>query len=521
PRKENDRAADEAEQRYHDVVHAVDQQYFATTVTVTFDAATREELNDRAADVRNFFLALHDARVERETVSADRVLRETWPFHVPRRSSRAPLMLLTGEIVSLLPLFTAWTGSPNPVRILRTTAGEPFAFDPADASLQSAQHTGIFGKNGTGKSVVAQTLLVLTGLLKGDVDYCVLDSQWSYRRTAAIFGGAFFEAGDQSPHAVNAFALPSAFRLLPQGEQDEFVAARIAMGVELVLTLGHTDPRDDGTWRAIVSAVLTPLLRTAATDGRELLLRDVRAGLLQYQNPELAHYEQAARELATRLRPYVYEERAPGDWVPGQYARLFDRPQSYDGGTTQYLVADLNKVKLGDPAILSAFVVAIVQGLFYERVVSNRVGREGRATRWIMDECMSYLKNRAFREEAIRALREGRKMRNGVAFLLQGYGDDRHADYGDFALAFKPNLVHRIMLLHDRNAKATRDALHEDGLDHFAEKLFGLHQQRGYVSEAIISQSAGATTRHADILIELDPFEYWATTTDPEDTKVE
>jgi hypothetical protein len=505
--------AREAQQRYDDARDPT-QQLFGVEITITYDAESHDELVQRANDLQAYWLARGDARLIREEFGADRLFREALPFGVPKRN--AQLVLFTAEVTALAPIFAPWQGSREPVRVFRTATGEPWGFDPVDRHLSGAQHAICTGKTGSGKGVIWQLMVIYAALLKGDCDVLIFDSGGTYRRAAAVLGGTYFEASPDSDEALNAFYIPPAFYQLSSGEQSEFLTAHVQVGVQFVSALAR--PRDDQApvWEAIVSDILSDLFRRTVPERSEVLLRHVYAALVAYHSPDNPESAQEAKRIATQLKAYMHD---PVTGAPGANAKLTDRPQTFNGGTTDFLVVDFLKVA-SSPELLTAFIVMVNSGIFWQRVLRNKASGTGRYTRVIYDETPQYLSNKVFAKTLDRAIRQFRKFGGIVDVLTQAWSDTALEEYKQTLTPVKEQAATRVFLIHDRS-DAMSKTLKADGLDALDPTIFELQRQDGIFSQAVVSQKTGMTMQYANLLIVPDALENWLTTTNPEDTSVE
>jgi hypothetical protein len=509
----NIKNAEEAQRRYDDALDP-SQSLFGVEITVTYEAANREELLRRASDLNAYWLGIGDARLIREEYGADRVFRETLPFGIPRRT--AQMVLFTAEVSALLPVFTPWAGSQEPVRVFRTVTGEPWGFDPVDRHLSGAQHAMGVGKTGSGKGVIWQLMVIYPALLKGDCDICILDSGGTYRRAAQVLGGTYFEASASSREALNVCAIPAAYYRLPPDQQQEFLSAHIQTAVGVATTLAKPRPEQQPTWEAILSAILTRRLRQSAVDREEVLLRHVVQEVREYQNPDNPKAEAEAQQLCLQLEGFTHDEQG----LPrGQYATLFDRPQTFDAGNADFLVVDFNKVG-NDPTVLGAFVLMSIAGIFWQRILRNATSGTGRYTRVIFDETPKYLQMPLFGKEVARAYREFRKFSGIADVIAQSWADTALEQFKAVLGPIKENSTTRLFLAHDRSHLATQ-TLKEDGLEVLDPKIFELGRKDGVYSEAVVSQKTGLTTQYAHVVIAPDAIENWLATTNPEDLHVE
>ena len=505
--------AEEAQQRYADALDP-SQSLFGVEITITYEAADREELLRRASDLNAYWLGIGDARLIREEYGTDRIFRETLPCGIPRRN--AQMVLFTAEVSALLPVFTPWAGSQEPVRVFRTVTGEPWGFDPVDRHLSGAQHAMGVGKTGSGKGVIWQLMVIYPALLKGDCDICILDSGGTYRRAAQVLGGTYFEASPSSREALNVCAIPAAYYRLKPEEKLEFLSAHIQTAVGVAITLAKPRPEQQATWEAILSAILTRRLRQSAEDRQEVLLRHIVQEVRDYRNAENPDAEREAQQLCLQLQGFTHDERGE---PRGQYSALFDRPQTFDAGDADFLVVDFNKVG-NDPTVLGAFVLMSIAGIFWQRILRNATSGTGRYTRVIFDETPKYLQMPLFGREVARAYREFRKFSGIADVIAQSWADTALEQFKAVLGPIKENSTTRLFLAHDRSHLATQ-TLKEDGLEVLDPKIFELGRKDGVYSEAVISQKTGLNTQYAHVVIAPDAIENWLATTNPEDVQVE
>ncbi|MBW7933817.1 MAG: hypothetical protein H3C62_09450 [Gemmatimonadaceae bacterium] len=502
----------EAVQRYDDARDAT-QQFFAVEITLSYEAKTDVELKERADAITAYFTALRDARMRREEYGADRVFRESLPLAIPRRD--AAIKLMTDEIVALLPVFIPWHGASTPVRIYRSATGDPWAFNPVDRQVTGAQHSGTFGKTGAGKGVLEQLMCLYPALVEGSCDYIIFDAGGTYKKAAAVLGGAFFEPSASSKEAINPLYISPLFYRLTPNDQADYLAEHLKTAVNVTIELARPLPTDAARWEAVAAEVITPLIRAGIAEHREVFLHDVVQSLRTYSGGESQQAIDDARSLAQALKDYVHDE-ATGS--VGRYAHLFDRPQSFDGGTADFIVIDVFNVQT-NATLLSAFVISTLAGLAWTRILRNATGTEGRFTRITLDEIAAIIGNPRVATEVDRLYRQGRKFRAIAAALLQGIGDTVKPDFKATLTPIKEQMAVRFFLQHDKSVFASQ-ALVDDGMTNLDPRIFELNRQDGYFSDVLVAQRTGLTTRFATVPLVPVPFENWLATTGPNDKPV-
>ena len=524
-------AASEKHERHQTLLADAAARPFGIEITLTFPAESQEDLRKKQVVVQQYFSEVNDARMVPETVSADRYFRESLPFVVP--SNKNPrLVLFTNEVVSLCPIFEPWKGARKPVRVFKTRSGEPFGYDPFDWDLLNRNR--IFcGVTGSGKGYNGQEIDLIPALVRGDVDICIADSAGTYKPLCHITGGTYYEASHGSRDAFNSFYIPPTYFALKADDRSEFLAAHIGGNVNLVLTLVMPRPDEEADFTAIIQEVVNDSLREAEQEMEaalarqadptraEVLLGDVRERFRRYRNVDAPRYEEIAKDIVTRLKPYV-RCRLTGQVGPN--AALFDRPNSLNL-KKPLVVVDFFRLQNMGPTLVTAYLISVICGAFTQKALLNATSSEGRGTYWLFDECAELLPYVRFAREVVRGYRQARRLALAVNTMFQGYPDLSKAEFAEFGGPIKQAAGTMWFLMHEKDAQ-TAEAFKANNLAVVGERAMALTTDPGRYGEAILRQRRTNPTNgiseemFADISILPIPIQLWWQTSNPRDKTV-
>jgi vacuolar-type H+-ATPase subunit F/Vma7 len=524
----NRMASTEKQERHEALLADSAARPFGVEITLTFPAESQDDLKKKQIQVQQYFSEVNDSRMVPETVSADRYFREALPF-VVANNKNPRLVLFTHEVVALSPVFEPWKGSKKPVRVFKTRSGEPFGYDPFDWDLLNRNR--IFtGVTGSGKGFNGQEIDIIPALVRGDVDVCIADSAGTYKPLCNIVGGTYYEASHGSKQGFNSFYIPPTYFALKEEDRREFLAAHVGGNTNLVLTLVMPRPDEEADFSAIIQEVVNDALQESERAmgaaishdedpvQYEVLLGDVRERFRRYTNPDAPRYEGIAKDIVTRLKPYV---RCRLTGQVGANAPLFDTPNSVDL-KKPLVVVDFFRVQNMGPTLVTAYLISVICGAFTQKALLNSTSSEGRGTYWLFDECAELLPNVRFAREVVRGYRQARRLGLAVNTMFQGYPDLSLPEFAEFGGPIKQAAGTVWFLMHAKD-EATAKAFRENNLAVVGERAMSLTTDPGRYGEAIMRQRRTNPTNgtseemFADIGVYPIPVQLWWESSNPRD----
>lgn len=127
------------------------------------------------------------AQFREETLCAPLIFAACLPFqNAPALGSLVgrEILMLSRNVVSLLPLFGGFAGSPTPMVQMMSRAGERVSLNPRDA--QGASHLAVLGGTGGGKSFLTANLIVSFLAAHPEGRVFIIDKKTSYSVLAKL-----------------------------------------------------------------------------------------------------------------------------------------------------------------------------------------------------------------------------------------------------------------------------------------------------------------------------------------------
>jgi conjugal transfer ATP-binding protein TraC len=439
---------------------------------MTFSASAKEagEL-DRTCRELETALGSAGLEVVREEALAPTLLLQSLPLASVEETDRAikrSRVMTSSNAAHLLPVYGSYRGTGGEDLLLLNRRGEVAKFSFFDN--ETAPHGIVAGATGSGKSVLAQNLIL--SVLRRGARVVVLDRGNSYKRLCEIAGGEYLNFDVSRPVSINPFGKGC------DAEKTVFLTHLVA---ELA-THGDRDPtpKESGL---IVKAIARAYERAA---GGAVDLSDVQEAL-----GGLSGEDEAAKDLSLSLE--LYGKRGPyGGFLNGESKLRAER----------FTVCELGELALRKE-IASPILMALVFAITREYMARPEIDKY-----LVIDEAWTLLKTRNTARFLENVYRTYRKYRTSALMLTQQVGDFE----GSVGEAIRANAPNRVYLKQTQETILAMEKL-LDLSPTQKELLASVESVKGAFSEALYVGSNGQGV----LRLVQDPLTYWITTSDPED----
>jgi hypothetical protein len=313
-------------------------------------------------------------RVAAETLCAPLVFAACLPFQ-----NETKLMALLGRevqglsrtVVSLLPVFGGFPGSPTPMVQMMNRAGERVFLNPRDA--QGASHVAILGGSGGGKSFFTANLIQSFRAAHADARVFIIDKKTSYgvlARLAAEESSATFLRPPQS--------FPNIFQGCDNEDELGAVVGLLRTAIMLMTPKAEVGATHLRVLSDAIKMTFAEKIRQASSVF-EAETGEVReASGARIVLPRLSDVVTNLHEACDALAFPSATASTLGEWLSpfyggGPYARFFDAEGVFDANVNApaFTLCDLDGVS-NDPILMVLTVQAVILDIL--RLVRPRSG---------------------------------------------------------------------------------------------------------------------------------------------------
>ncbi|VVM05481.1 hypothetical protein MAMC_00613 [Methylacidimicrobium cyclopophantes] len=463
-------------------------------LTIHFWHKDPNELRRRAKQLLNRFGDLSRARGWIERSSLLPVLMTEMPgIYAPLLR---PLLVRGRMAADLLPIFRGLESEEKPVHLFGNTTGGLVALNLEDKRNEGATMLYVSGVKGSGKSVLAQ-LIVLRHLAPDSI-LLIIDKGSSYDRLVELVGGTTIRLQADRPICFNPFQVyVGATESGELREPEDAELSKVINCLEILANAG--EEKGLSTEERNILEAITRQTFSNAVKNRERLVT------LSDFSRQLA-YRSDARFLAERLKPFI--EGRYRSWFNGETQfHLKSRVVHFD---FEHVSKDENLASALIP--MSALFVSdmilshpeifkiLVFGEMWQHINNSTTAN------LIVDAFKTYRKKRCAivgESQAILDLTDSSKVAKAViqnvdTWIMLQQGSEQHVEFAVRELELTKG--QRDCLLNLRNAAR----LHPDGEVELWREAFYL-------------RGRGADALSGIVRVEIEPEEYWLTTTTPAD----
>ncbi|QSR85039.1 VirB4 family type IV secretion system protein [Methylacidimicrobium sp. B4] len=406
-----------------------------------------------------------------------------------------PLLVRARMAADLLPIFRGLESEEKPVHLFGNTTGGLVALNLEDKRNEGASMLYISGVKGSGKSVLAQ--LILLRHLGPEAILLIIDKGSSYDRLVELLGGTTVRLEADRPICFNPFQVYVG--ATESGELREPEPGELAKVIHCLEILANAGQEELSTEERNILEAIARQTFSNAVKNRERLVT------LSDFSLQLA-YRSDARFLAERLKPFV--EGRYRSWFNGETqfhlkSRVvhFDFEHISQDESLAAALIPMSTLFVSD-MILShpeAFKI-LVFGEMWQHINNPTTAN------LIVDAFKTYRKKRCAiigESQAILDLTDSSKVAKAViqnvdTWILLPQGSEQHVEFAVHELELTKG--QRDCLLNLRNAAR----LHPDG-------------EAELWREAFYLRGRGVDALSGIVRVEIEPEEYWLTTTTPAD----
>ncbi|MDD2676605.1 MAG: type IV secretion system protein VirB4 [Methylacidiphilaceae bacterium] len=452
------------------------------------------ELRRRAKQLLNRFGDLSRARGWIERSSLLPVLMTDMPgVYAPLLR---PLLVRGRMAADLLPIFRGLESEEKPVHLFGNTTGGLVSLNLEDKRNEGASMLYVSGVKGSGKSVLAQ-LIVLRHLAPDSI-LLIIDKGTSYDRLVELIGGTTIRLQADRPICFNPFQVYVS--ATESGELREPEPAELAKVIHCLEILANAGQQHElSTEEQNILEAVTRQTFSNAVKNRERLVT------LGDFSRQLA-YRSDARFLAERLKPFV--EGRYRAWFNGETqfhlksrAVHFDFEHVSKDESLAAALVPLSALFVSDMILSHPEVFKIlVFGEMWQHINNPTTAN------LIVDAFKTYRKKRCAivgESQAILDLTDSTKVAKAViqnvdTWIMLQQGSEQHVEFAVKELELTKG--QRDCLLNLRSVAR----LHPDG-------------EAELWREAFYLRGRGADALSGIVRVEIEPEEYWLTTTTPAD----
>ncbi|CAB4243557.1 Type IV secretory pathway, VirB4 component [Methylacidimicrobium sp. AP8] len=452
------------------------------------------ELRRRAKQILNRFGDLSRARGWIERSSLLPVFMTEMPgVYAPLLR---PLLVRARMAADLMPIFRGLETQERPVHLFGNTTGGLVALDLEDKRNEGATMLYVSGVKGSGKSVLAQ--LIVLRHIGPDSILLIIDKGSSYDRLVELLGGTTVRLDAGHPICFNPFQVYVG--ATASGELREPEPAELAKVINCLEILANAG-QDEGLsteGRNILEAITRQTFSNAVKNREQLVTLSDFTRQLAYRSD--------ARFLAERLKPF--SEGRYRDWFNGETqfhlkSRVvhFDFEHVAKDETLAAALIPMSTLFVSDMILSHPEVFKIlVFGEMWQHINNPT------SANLIVDAFKTYRKKRCAivgESQAILDLTDNSKVAKAViqnvdTWIMLPQGSEQHVEFAVKELELTKG--QRDCLLNLRNAAR----LHPDGEVELWREAFYL-------------RGRGADALSGIVRVEIEPEEYWLTTTTPAD----
>jgi conjugal transfer ATP-binding protein TraC len=389
--------------------------------------------------------------------------------------------MTTRHAALVAPMQTEWLGTPpeNGGLLLLSRRGQPAVFNVQDRKAGANYNFVIVAKSGSGKSFVAQEL-IMDFLAKNGYAF-VIDAGRSYYEMCSLLGGTnlVFRMGE--PLDLNPFAALTT---------EEELKEAMEMMRELVRYMAFPQSAFKGVddWQeTIIEHAIDASWRAK---GPKATLGDVARWLA-------GHDDQRAKDIAAQLRPYV----------EGRFASWFDGTGAPVDLRSRFTVVEMDDLK-GQGMFRNVVLTMVMQ-----RIAETMYGLGDASIPKLMmiDEAWDLLGDLQSGGFIERAYRTYRKYGGSAGIITQGFNDLTRSQAAMAAYANSSWLFALAQKAESLDAAFKAGLLIGD--EALREELNSVHTAPGTYSEIFVR----ADTGQGIYRFVADPYTYWLYTTAPDD----
>ena len=440
---------------------------------------------DRNTTKTRTYLAELGLTVLQDTCVVFPLLRANLPFGPTRTDIRDLARfhtLNTNALVTLLPVFFEWRGTPSPLITLIGRGGQVMGFSPWDTDTN--YNLTISASSGSGKSFFANELI--TALLGSAGKVWVIDVGLSYQKLCESLGGQFLRFGPHSDICLNPF---SSIR-----SREDFDEVADILKHLIATMAAPKEGLDD-----FQNSQLVDVLREQfAIHGAELTIDVIARALFERAKEQTdgGFSEKRISDVAHGLAPFL---------ATGTYGKFFNGPANIDF-SSNFVCLELEELKSQrhlQTIVLLLLIYQIQQGMY--------LGDRGQKKMLLIDEAWDLLSDDQIAAFIEAGYRRFRKYNGSAVIITQSLLDLTTSKTGQ---AITSNSAATIMLKQSEAAlnklSSGDDAQFDKGL---AEMLKTVHTVPGSYSEVFIRTAAGQGIGRFVV----DPFTQLLYSTHPRD----
>src|ERR1700720_76067 len=400
--------------------------------------------------------------------------------------------LLTSNAADLVPVETAWSGTPrSPLFLLETPYRQLIPFSPFDPGLSDANML-VMAKTGGGKTVMVQQFLLMAA--RSSPLISILERGDSYRPLVELMGGRMITMSLDSDQTINPWDLAEGEKE-PSKDQVAFLKNLTRH------MLGEGGAEDTQLLdNLITEAVLRTYKRAEIRPSTPIpTFSDLRDELSQWRDEEKNQRVMDEAHLAAiKLRSWTGEK--------GVYSKLLDRPTTISLDNPWLF---FNVEQLSDDRRLETAMSLLIAHATARRAA----GKAGRRSITVLDECWFLLDSPVLAPEVVQLFRTARK-RNASVWGMSQTAEDfvgTESKPRPHGAGIVKNSTTKIIGQQPGDMTALREHLHlnETALNqikHFSAPI------KGKSADALIVIGEKAETTHT---IRMSPttVDYWIMTT--------
>ncbi len=460
-------------------------------VTFTQLEEAERELANRTQEVLNSFQRMNGAKAVVETIAKRRIFINTLPGmgEMDKREQD----MLTPNASDLVPADMPWTGTRrSPLILLETPYRQLIPYSMFDPELANGNGL-IFGMSGSGKTVIAQEILLMG--TRSNALVSILERGDSYLPLVELMGGQMIEMSLDSSQTINPWDLPR--------NESEPSKNQIAFLKNLTRhMLGEHTPQDydiDLLDSILLDAIGATYRRCGSRVANPIpLFSDLAAELAHWQDRDRNDtINQMARLSATKLRAWI---------EGGPYAQLFDQPTTIDL-ENPWLYFNIERLK-DDPRLESAMSLLIAHAATY-----RGSGLNGRRSITMLDECWALLESPHLAGAVVQLFRTARKRDASVWGISQTPEDfvGTQENPNPYGAGIMKNANTKIIGKQPGDMTALREHVHLNETALNQVKSFG-GPKKGQYAEFLIALGEKAASTHC-IRVVPSSMDLWIVTT--------
>ena len=299
--------------------------------------------------------------------------------------------MLTTTVANIAPLQGEYNGGTIPHLLLLGRRGQPFFWSPFENTAGN-HNVAVFGKSGSGKSVVLQEMTA--ALVGAGAKVIVIDDGRSFEHSCKLQEGDFIEFTMSSGFCLNPFSMIDEAEAL---RDDDYRLDCIAMLKAIVSQMGRHVDRLNDTERGLIDAAVNAEWDAARTRGS---IDGVIAALV-------ASGHEQGEALSIAMRPFSSK---------GTYGQFFV------GQSTLKIGADLTVFELSDLSAREELRSVVLTAIMF---LSSQAMRKDRSTRkaLLLDEAWQLLKGGAMADFVETYARTCRKYGASLITATQSLND--------------------------------------------------------------------------------------------------